>query len=108
MGEAERAVCSHSTSRTARRAGAIAIAASEFHTVAILSGVPTITTTTSGNSFTLLWADTATGYRLESSPNLSAPISWTNEPGPFQTNGGRISHSLPLTAAPRFFRLAKP
>lgn len=88
--------------------GVIAISASEYHTVAILGSAPTITTTTSGNDFTLLWADTAAGYRLESSPNLSAPILWTNEPGPFQTNGGRISHSILLTAAPRFFRLAKP
>lgn len=89
-------------------AAVTAIAASGFHTVAILSGVPTITTTISGNDFTLRWADTAAGYRLESSPSLSAPIPWNSEPGPFQTNAGRISHSLPLTAVPRFFRLAKP
>src|SRR5439155_23431120 len=62
--------------------GVTAIAAGEFHTVALvgpgLSTAPAITATSTGNTLTLFWPNTATGYRVESALSLSPPITWSN------------------------------
>ena len=91
----------------AAQSGVTAIAAGSFHTVALVS-TPTITTSSSGSNLTLLWPDTATGFRLESTLSLSPTISWSNVTGTFQTNGGNISIVLPTTGAPKFYRLTYP
>lgn len=59
------------------------------------------------NGLSLSWPSTATGYGVESTLSLSAPISWTNEKGTLQTNQGSISMELPLDGQQTFFRLAK-
>jgi hypothetical protein len=70
--------------------------------------VPTISTTLTGNNFTLYWTDTATGYRVESSLSLTPIVTWDNVPGTFQTNGGSVSIALPVSGPRKFYRLAKP
>ena len=87
--------------------GVKAIAAGENHTVALVVG-PIITTTVTGNNLTLLWPDTATGFRVQSTLNLSPPTPWIDATAIFQTNGGSISIVLPITGAQKFYRLIKP
>ena len=91
--------------------GVTAIAAGVYQTVALLgTGFvgPTVTSRISGSNLTLLWADSATGYRVESALSLSPPTSWSNVPGTLQTNGGFISMVLPTSGQRQFYRLVKP
>ncbi len=92
-----------------------AIAVGGFHYVALhgTAGVgptvtPTVTARSSGNNLTVLWPDSATGYRVESALNLAPPLTWSNVAGSFQTNGGSISIVLPITGGQKFYRLVKP
>lgn len=88
-----------------------AVAAGYAHTVALVgSGVvgPTVTTLSTGNNLTLLWPDSATGYRVESTLSLSPPVTWSNVAGTFQTVGESISIVLPITGGQKFYRLVKP
>ena len=89
----------------------IAIAAGGYHTVArIGTGFvgPTVTAFSTGNELTLQWANTAVGYRVESTLSLSPPTAWSNVAGGSQTNGGSISFVLPITDGKMFYRLVKP
>ena len=69
---------------------------------------PTITTTSTGNTLTLFWPDTATVYRVESALSLLPPVSWSDELNGLQTNGGTISIALPISGTRKFYRLVKP
>ncbi len=102
---------SRQTTVTAGLSGVTAIAAGDYHTLALVgSGVlgPTVTYSSAGNNLTLLWPDTATGYRIESALILTQTVIWNNMIGTFQTNGGSISIVLPMTGSQKFYRLIKP
>ncbi len=87
--------------------GVTAITAGGYHTVALLVG-PTNSARLSGSNLTLLWPDTATGFRVESAASLSSPISGNNVTGTFQTNGGSISIVFTISGTQMFYRLARP
>jgi len=57
--------------------------------------------------FTLSWPESAAGWILEESPDLSAG-SWAPSLEPVTTSGGQKQISIPSPAGRRFFRLAKP
>ena len=59
----------------------------------------------SGGSATVSWPLSAGGLTLQSAGILSASINWIPVPGPFTTNGGNISITLPTGNSNRFFRL---
>jgi len=86
--------------------GVTAIAAGEYHTVALIG--PLILTALMDNSLTLLWPTAATGFRVESALSLAPPVLWSNEAGSFQTNAGSVSIALPISGARKFYRLVKP
>jgi hypothetical protein len=67
-----------------------------------------VTARSSENTLTLLWPDSATGYRVESTSSFLPPVTWSNVAGTFQTNGGSVSIVLPITGEQSFYRLAKP
>ncbi len=67
-----------------------------------------LTTIANSNNLTLLWPDTATGYRVVSTLSLASPLTWINVSGVFQTNNGSISMVLPMTGEKKFYRLVKP
>jgi hypothetical protein len=58
--------------------------------------------------FILSWPSSATDYRVESTPSLSPPVTWTNVSGPFQTTADSLSIVLPVPDAQKFYRLARP
>ncbi|PAW76968.1 MAG: hypothetical protein B9S33_20500 [Pedosphaera sp. Tous-C6FEB] len=91
--------------------GVTAIEAGSYHTVAVVgTGIPapTITMTSAANNMTLVWPNTATGYQVESTLNLLAPVLWNTETGSFQTGIGTIGMVLPVTGTKKFYRLTKP
>ena len=67
-----------------------------------------LTATSTGNNLTLLWPDSATGYRVEATLTFTPAVTWSNVTGTFQTNGGSISIVLPIAGARKFYRLVKP
>ncbi len=90
-------------------AGATAIAAGGFHSLAVISAVrPTLTVSSDAGILTLRWPATATAYRVESTPSLSPPRVWTTENHPQVSNGGFISMAIPMGDPERYFRLVTP
>ena len=68
---------------------------------------PSVSITVSNNSCLLTWPESnATGYTLHSSTNLNAP-AWPEESGPFQTNAGQVSATLPFDAKEKYYRLQR-
>ncbi len=65
---------------------------------------------TLSNAFAVVsWPASASGYNLESNPNLAATNGWTTiPPGNFSTNNGGIFYQTPRTNSTAFFRLHKP
>ncbi|MEN9573867.1 MAG: hypothetical protein RL514_1722 [Verrucomicrobiota bacterium] len=91
--------------------GVTAIAAGEEHSVVVLGEgavAPTVTPTSTGSNLTLVWPNTATGYRIESAPNYSPPVLWSAETGTFRTGFGSVGMVLPITGTKKFYRLTKP
>jgi hypothetical protein len=65
-----------------------------------------ITNTTPGTiGFT--WPESATGWVLQESTDLS-PASWVNSTLPINTSGGQNQVSIPSPTRSLFFRLAHP
>ncbi|MEK7539068.1 MAG: hypothetical protein AAB595_00280 [Patescibacteria group bacterium] len=66
---------------------------------------PSVTAQPSAGLLNLSWADI--GYRLQSSESFVTPSSWSDVLGPFRTNNGIVSVSIPMDGDRQFFRLAK-
>lgn len=58
-------------------------------------------------NFSFSWPDTATGWVLQESPDLS-PSSWVTSALPITTSGGQNQVSVPNPISRRFFRLFRP
>jgi hypothetical protein len=55
----------------------------------------------------LAWPDTAAGWVLQESPDLS-PTSWVNSTVPITTSGSQNQVSIPSPTGSLFFRLVHP
>jgi len=93
--------------------GVVAIAAGEGHTVALLgSGAMTpvsLTLRPSGNEMIVSWPAEETGFTLQSTPNLTPPVTWTdvtNPPTPVL--GGQNVVTNPVSGGAQFFRPIRP
>lgn len=71
------------------------------------TGAPSLSVTQSGGNITIAWPSTATGFILQSAPNLNAGTTWTEVPGG-TVNGSNMEVTVPTSGAMRFFRLVKP
>jgi len=60
-----------------------------------------------GGVFGFSWPESATGWVLQESPDLS-PASWVNSALPVTTSGGQNQVSIPAPTGSLFFRLALP
>ena len=60
----------------------------------------------SGNTLTMTWPSSLTGYVLEGNPTLST-AGWTNVTAKVSTNGGQNSVTIQRTGSQQYFRLKK-
>jgi hypothetical protein len=87
--------------------GVVALAAGEYHNLAIVVD-PVLHTHHTGNVLRLSWSQSATGYQLESTDDLSNPGSWAVENSVPEVVDGQFSVNTELSAGSRFYRLRKP
>jgi subtilisin-like proprotein convertase family protein len=60
-----------------------------------------------GGNVVLSWTNAATGYTLQTTPSLKAPVTWTNAvPVPTQV-AGQFMVTNAVAGGPRFYRLAQ-
>ena len=88
--------------------GGVGNMGSETYSLAFESFALALSIVKSGTNVVISWPLAPTGFRLESTPTLDQPISWstvTNSPA-ITNNQNRVT--LPAVASTRFFRLARP
>ena len=66
---------------------------------------PSLSMTHDGNTITVSWPLTATNFSLQSIINTVLSTGWSNLPGPFDTNSGVNSVTVPISGTNQFFRL---
>jgi hypothetical protein len=91
--------------------GVTAIAAGPNHSVALVTGglgMPSLTSKSSGNELVLSWPTNAAGFTLQSTLNLTPPVTWIDS----TQLPGAIGAQFVLTNTPfgnaRYYRLRKP
>lgn len=90
------------------KTGGVTTSASEAYALAFEFFSLPLTLTKSGTNGVVTWPIYPTGFRLESTTNLVAPVLWdTNNPEPMVTNNQNLV-TLGLTNANQFFRLRRP
>jgi hypothetical protein len=71
----------------------------------LLTGFPTLSASTSGNTLQLSWSGTL--FNLQTSGDLAAP-NWNTVTQGLSTNNGTVTAQLPMTSATGLFRLQGP
>jgi hypothetical protein len=56
-------------------------------------------------TLTLFWPNTATGFVLESNPNLDNPAGWQSFQGTIFDTNGQLAAQIEIAAGTSFFRL---
>jgi hypothetical protein len=67
-----------------------------------------LTLRSSSNAMTLSWPTNAVRFTLQSTPNLTAPVTWLNVTNPPAVLGGLFTVTNPMARPSQFFRLRKP
>jgi len=62
----------------------------------------------STNSMILSWPANAIWFTLQSTPNLTPPVTWLDVTNPPTVLGGQFTVTNTASAGARFFRLRKP
>jgi hypothetical protein len=87
-----------------------AIAAGLYHTVAIVGyppPAPTLDARAMGHELILSWSTNAVGFTLQSTPDLTPPVTWTDSPTAPAVIGGQFNVTNAFSADARFYRLKK-
>jgi hypothetical protein len=64
---------------------------------------------TTTNTVVVSWPGPATGWKLQTTPNLATfPIVWTELPSPYSADGANLCFIQAAPAGHRFYRLSKP
>ena len=95
----------------AARSGVTAIAAGYNYTVALAGGVallPYLTTRISGNQLSLSWPTNAAGFTLQSTLNLTPPVTWTDSTQSPAVIGTHFTVTNAASVRDQFYRLSKP
>jgi hypothetical protein len=69
--------------------------------------LPQMTASATGNTLTLSWPASATGFVLQSSAQLGTGANWTAAPVTPSTAGGVTTATLPIGPGTQFFRLVR-
>ncbi|MBL9146057.1 MAG: hypothetical protein JNM99_20415 [Verrucomicrobiaceae bacterium] len=83
-------------------------ASADYTFVANFIALPVVSISApAGGGLGFSWPESATGWVLQESPDLS-PASWVNSALPVTTSGGQNQISIPNPTGSLFFRLARP
>ena len=91
--------------------GVTAIAAGQYHTVALLGTVPLLpylNARPSGSELLLSWPTNAAGFTLQSTLNLTPPVTWIDSTQSPAVSGNRFTLMPSASDSARFYRLKKP
>ena len=91
--------------------GVTAIAAGWYHTVALLGAVPllpSLNARPSGNELVFSWSTNAIGFALQSTPNLTPPVTWVDSTNPPAVIGTQFTVTNTISGPAQFYRLRKP
>jgi hypothetical protein len=69
---------------------------------------PFLTSRATGNQFILSWPASATGFVLQSTPQLTPPVTWTDVTNAPVSNGERWTVTNSISGGAKFYRLRKP
>ena len=73
----------------------------------IVTTPPPLTLSLSRTNLTISWPAFASGYQLQSTPSLTAPVTWSAVTQTPSNNGTTISVAVPVSGGRQFFRLQK-
>lgn len=73
--------------------------------ISVVSVSPPLMLTVSGSNVILTWPGEATGFTLESTTNLTAPVTWTSVSLAPEVVNGQNSVTVPISGERQFFRL---
>jgi hypothetical protein len=91
--------------------GVTAVKAGYAHTVALLHAaplLPSLNTRASGNKLILTWPASATGFVLQSTPDLAAPVTWVDSTNQPAVLGGQFTVTNTISTSVQYYRLRKP
>ena len=91
--------------------GVTAISAGGVHTLALLGTaplLPTLKAQPTGNQLILTWPTNAAGFTLQSTLNLTPPVTWTDATNPPAVVGPQFTVTNSLSGSARFYRLRQP
>jgi hypothetical protein len=83
----------------------MAIAAGDYHSVALLSPPVSLQARQSGNGLVLSWPATATGFTLQSTFDLSPPVTWIDTTNRQTVVGAQFTATIASSGSPQFYRL---
>jgi hypothetical protein len=90
--------------------GVTAITAGHFQTVALIGGVqllPSLKAKPNGNELILSWPTNAPGFTLQSTLDVTPPVTWLDSASVPAVIGAHFTLTNTTTAGARFYRLRK-
>ena len=90
--------------------GVTAIAAGPYHTVALIGGVqllPSLKARPNGNELILSWPTNAPGFTLQSTLDLTPPVTWLDSTSVPAVIGAHFTLTNTTTGGAQFYRLRK-
>ena len=95
----------------AAQSGVTAIAAGGLHTVALLGTVPLLpylNARPNGNELILSWRTNVVAFTLQSTLNLTPPVTWIDSTSAPAVIGAQFTVRKTITGSAQFYRLRKP
>ena len=88
--------------------GVTAIAAGGYHTVVILGTSVALRARASGNELVLSWLTSTAGLKLQSTFDLTPPVTWMDSTHPPAVLGAQFTVTNTLSSPVQYYRLRKP
>ena len=95
----------------AAQSGVTAIAAGQYHTVALLGTglvMPSLNARPTGNQLILSWPTNEAGFTLQSTLNLTPPLTWIDSTTSPAVLGEQFTVTNTISGSAQFYRLRRP